>query len=121
MDLLEERALLLFCFRICREIENICVSGDRLSRVPLEAHLFCLLTIVLLLFGKKWSDSYLRCKLFGGVALFHLCSKAGFTSKVDLRASGTKDQKEGWRGRSPIYQQSLREEWFYLHKLYPHK
>ena len=88
MDLLEERALLLF-FRICREIHNICVSGDRLSRVPLEVHLFFLLTIVLLLFGKRWSDSYLRCELFWGVALLHLCSKAGFTSKVYLRASGT--------------------------------
>ena len=63
MDLLEERALLLLCCRICREIHNICVSGDRLSRVPLEAHLFCLLTVVILLFGNRWSDSYLRAFL----------------------------------------------------------
>lgn len=85
MDLLEERALLLLCCRICREIHNICVSGDRLSRVPLEAHLFCLLTVVILLFGYRWSDSYLRCELFWGIALLHLCSKAEFTSKVYLR------------------------------------
>jgi hypothetical protein len=64
----------------------------------------------------KDEDMRISLHLFGELALFHLYSKAGFTSKVDLLASGTKYQKEGWRGRSHIYQPILREEWFYLHQ-----